>query len=180
LRELDTGIVGVTPGDHCSDADLYELALGTGRPFTYGAILTRPDGLHADAVKLNDEGWQRGARVWPQVTPRPLVLANTMVRPYIFNMNPVFNELMTQSLSDRRAAYVDPAWRDKARTGLESIGFNRAFWSKVLNDDSTARSDSPMPARTSVSSAMQRRRPISSATGCATATSCRSRPPCAS
>jgi N-acyl-D-amino-acid deacylase len=78
LSELDTGIVGVTPGEGCSDADLYDLALRTGRPFTYGAILTRPDGLHADAIKLNDEGWRRGAQVWPQVTPRPLVLANTL------------------------------------------------------------------------------------------------------
>jgi N-acyl-D-amino-acid deacylase len=138
LSELDTGIVGVTPGEGCSDADLYDLALRTGRPFTYGAILTRPDGLHADAIKLNDEGWRRGAQVWPQVTPRPLVLANTLVRPYIFNMHPVFNELMTGSLSQRRAAYEDPAWREKARTGLESMGFNRAFWSKVLVDGTSA------------------------------------------
>ncbi len=141
LLELDAGVVGVTPGEGCSIDDLYELQLRTGRPFTYGAILTRPDGLHADAVKLNDEGWRRGARVWPQVTPRPLVLANTMVRPYIFNMDAVFNELMTQPLAARRAAYSDPVWREKAKTGLETTGFSGPFWSKVVIDGSRAHSD---------------------------------------
>jgi N-acyl-D-amino-acid deacylase len=141
VRELDAGIVGVAPGDGCSDADLYELQLRTGRPFTYGAILTRPDGLHAGAIALNDEGWRRGAQVWPQVTPRPLVLANTMVRPYILNMNPVFNELTTQPLSTRRAAYTDPAWRGRALAGFESVGFNDLPWSKYLVDCSPTHPD---------------------------------------
>lgn len=141
LLELHAGVVGVTPGDGCSVLDLYDLQLRTGRPFTYGAILTLPDGLHADAVKLNDERWQRGAQVWPQVTPRPLVLANTMVRPYIFNMDAVFNELMTQPLATRRAAYNDPAWREKAKTGLESLGLSGPFWSKVVVDGSPAHAE---------------------------------------
>jgi N-acyl-D-amino-acid deacylase len=141
LLELDAGIVGVTPGEGCSIADLYDLQLRTGRPLTYGAILTRPDGLHADAVKLNDEGWRRGAQVWPQVTPRPLVLANTLVRPYIFNMDTAFNELMTQPLAARRAAYDDPAWRQRAKTGLASVGFTGAAWSKFVVDGSRAHSE---------------------------------------
>jgi N-acyl-D-amino-acid deacylase len=141
LLELDTGVVGVTPGEGCSIADLYELQLHTARPLTYGAILTLPDGLHADAVTLNDEGWRRGAQVWPQVTPRPLVLANTMVRPYIFNMDPVFNELMTQPLTARRAAYDDPVWRQKAKTGLDSTGLTGPFWSKVMVDGSRSHSE---------------------------------------
>jgi N-acyl-D-amino-acid deacylase len=140
LRELDVGVVGVTPGEGCSIDDLYDLQLRTGRPLTYGAILSRPDGLHADAVKRNDEGWQRGGQVWPQVTPRPLVLANTLVRPYIFNMDAVFNDLMTQPLAARRAAYDDRVWRQKAKTGLESTGFGGAFWSKVIVDGSLAHS----------------------------------------
>ena len=141
LRELDTGIFGVAPGDGCSDADLYELQLRTGRPFTYGAILTRPDGLHAGAIELNDEGWRRGAQVWPQVTQRPLVLATTMVRPYILNMNPVFNELTTQPLSARRAAYSDPAWRGRALAGFGSVGFRDLPWSKYVVDGSPAHPD---------------------------------------
>ena len=60
-------------------------------------------------------GWPKGADVWPQVSCRPLSFSMTMVEPFTLNTNPVFAELMPRPLGERRAAYADPAWRQRVR-----------------------------------------------------------------
>ena len=37
-------------------------------------------GGHRRSVEINDDGWARGAQVWPQVSPRPLMFAMTWRR----------------------------------------------------------------------------------------------------
>jgi len=114
LGEVGRGVLMIAPGDQCHIDDLYDLQPRIGVPFTYGALLSSANGGHHRSLALNNEGWARGAQVWPQVSPRPLMFAMTMASPFIINMNPEFGALMSGSLEDRRRAYSDPAWRARA------------------------------------------------------------------
>jgi N-acyl-D-amino-acid deacylase len=108
------GVVSFAPGETLGIGDLYEIQPRIGLPFTYGALLTNPSGSHEKLQDLNRSGWRAGARVWPQVTPRPLAFSFTMDAPYLLNVNPKFGALGRSSLEERRQAYADPVWRKEA------------------------------------------------------------------
>ncbi len=112
------GVVLFTPGPQCSYADAYDWQRRVGRPFTYPLFAT-PNGKHHDTVALHDDGLADGARVWPQVTPRPLTMQFTMADAYSLNTGTVFGELMKVSRAVRLAAYRDPEWRALAAADLE-------------------------------------------------------------
>ena len=109
------GVVAVNGGDGLSFKDTYDLQLGIGVPVTYTAVLTAPNGAHLKAMEIHRAGRARGSDVWPQVSCRPLTFSMTMVEPFTLNTNPVFAELLSLSLAERRAAYADPAWRQRVR-----------------------------------------------------------------
>ena len=115
VGEVGRGVVSVAPGEQCGIDDLYRLQPSVGVPFTYGALLTSPNGNHRQSVEKNRRGWEGGAQVWPQVTPRPLVFAMTLAEPFTLNMNPEFGALMSAGLDERRRAYSDPQWREGVR-----------------------------------------------------------------
>jgi N-acyl-D-aspartate/D-glutamate deacylase len=131
LGEVGRGVFAIAPGDPCHIDDLYDLQLRVGVPFTYGALLTSPTGGHHRSVEVNDEGWARGAQVWPQVSPRPLMFAMTLASPFVLNMNPDFGALMAGSLEERRRAYEDPEWRARVQVPWENrVGFGIPDWDK--------------------------------------------------
>jgi N-acyl-D-amino-acid deacylase len=109
------GINGASESLHFNE--IYDLQLAVDTPFTYTAVLTTNTGAHMKAVQLHREGMARGARVWPQVSCRPLTFSMNMVEPFTLNTSPIFAELMPRTLDERRAAYADPAWRDRVRDG---------------------------------------------------------------
>ncbi len=111
MGDVRRGIVAVAPGENVGIAALYDLQPRTGVPFTYGALLTSPTGAHRKMLEINDAGWARGAQVWPQVSPRPLMFAMTLAEPFTLNPNPAFGALMAGSLDARRDAYADRDWR---------------------------------------------------------------------
>jgi len=108
------GVVEVTPGDTLSVDDVYDLQMQNGVPFTVTAMLATPTGSHRAWAEKNRAGWERGARVWPQVSPRPLSFSMSMAEPFTLNVNPRFAELIGAPLDVRRAAYADPDWRASA------------------------------------------------------------------
>jgi N-acyl-D-aspartate/D-glutamate deacylase len=114
------GVVEVTPGPELPPDAIYDLQLASGVPFTFTALLSTPAGTHRRLVELNRAGWERGAQVWPQVSPRPLAFAMTMAEPFTLNVNPHFAELMNAPLDVRRKAYADQQWRDEAFASWES------------------------------------------------------------
>jgi N-acyl-D-aspartate/D-glutamate deacylase len=122
MSDWGRGVVDIVPGPQCLPADMADLQLRTGVPFTWGALLTHPSGYHRQTAEMNAAGWARGAEVWPQVTPRPLTFQFTVDAPYPWNVNDVFAELQTATLDERRAAYADPAWRAKALEWWEGNG----------------------------------------------------------
>ena len=114
------GVVGVNGGDNLSLADCYEMQPRVGAPITFTALLTTAQGFHIKAVEIHREGMATGAEVWPQVSCRPLAFSQTMVEPFTLNTNPIFAELMPKSIDERRAAYSDPAWRQRVRTAWDN------------------------------------------------------------
>jgi N-acyl-D-amino-acid deacylase len=68
---------------------------------------------------LHEEGLANGARVFPQVTPRPLTMQFTLADPYSLNTGQIFGELMKVSRAVRLAAYRDAEWRALAAADLE-------------------------------------------------------------
>jgi N-acyl-D-aspartate/D-glutamate deacylase len=113
MHNLARGVVAIAPGDQCPIDDMYDLQPRVGLPFTYGALLTTPSGTHQRLVELNRAGWARGAQVWPQITPRPLVMSMTLAEPFPFNVNHQFAALIDRPVHERRRAYADPGWRTR-------------------------------------------------------------------
>jgi len=112
------GVVLITPGEQCDYDDVYRWQPEIGRPFTY-PLFARPDDGHGPTVALHRDGVARGARVFPQVTPRPLTMQFTMADAYNLNVGQVFGQLLERSRDERLEAYADPDWRARAAADLE-------------------------------------------------------------
>ena len=122
------GVVEVTPGEILPVADLYDLQPRMGAPFTVTALLATPNLSHRAWVDTNRAGWERGAKVWPQISPRPLTFAMSLAEPFTFNVNPVFAELMSEDLEARRTAYADAGWRARALDAWVGATFMVPRW----------------------------------------------------
>jgi N-acyl-D-amino-acid deacylase len=90
---------------------IYDLQLALGIPFTFTALLTVATGVHQRMLRVHREGMERGARVWPQVSCRPLSFSFSMDETFPLNANSAFGSLVGASIANRRDAYADPQWR---------------------------------------------------------------------
>lgn len=115
------GVVAVAPGDALPVERLYELQPEVGRPFTWTALLSFPNGGHEGPAKIHAAGLARGANVWPQVSPRPLTIQFLMSEPFLFAGAEAFADLIGKSLEERSARYADSEWRRMALDQLNSI-----------------------------------------------------------
>ena len=122
------GVVSVAPGEQVGISDLYALQPQVGVPFTYGALLTFPDGNHEKSAARNREAREQGIEVWPQVTPRPLTFQMEMADPFTLNVNPEFAALMGQDRGARLRAYSDGLWRDRADEAFKNQRAMRPRW----------------------------------------------------
>jgi N-acyl-D-aspartate/D-glutamate deacylase len=114
LAELGKGVIQVTPGKQMGIPDIYDFQRRVGRPVTYTALLTTPNGMWRDHADLNAEQRAKGVQVWPQVSPRPLVFSMSVADPFTLNPAPMFAALMATGTDERLAAYGDPSWRARA------------------------------------------------------------------
>jgi N-acyl-D-amino-acid deacylase len=114
LNEMGKGVVQVTPGKQLGIVDMYAFQQRIGRPVTYTALLTIPNGMWRDHAELNEAERAKGVQVWPQVSPRPLVFSMSLADPFTLNPAPMFAELMKGGRDERMAAYADPDWRRRA------------------------------------------------------------------
>ena len=124
MGEVGRGVVSIAPGEQCPPADMFDLQMKVGVPFTWGALLTSPTGYHRQALEANRAGWERGAEVWPQVTPRPLTFTFTLDSPYPLAVNESFAELQNATIDERTQAYADSAWRARM---MERLGTSGGF-----------------------------------------------------
>ena len=141
MREVGRGVVSVAPGDQCPPADMFDLQLKVGVPFTWGALLTSPGRDHRQALEANRAGWERGAEVWPQVTPRPLTFTFTLDSPYPLAVNESFAALQNASIDERTRAYADSEWRAQMKTKLGGAGGFGLRWDTYTFGPSAAHAD---------------------------------------
>ena len=113
LGQKRRGVVSIAPGEQVGIDDMYALQPQVGVPFTYGALLTFPNGNHEKSAAKNREAWEKGIQVWPQVTPRPLTFQMMMTDPFTLNVNPEFAALMSEDHDARLKAYDDEDWRNR-------------------------------------------------------------------
>ncbi len=135
VGRVGKGVVAFTPGDEMPVERIYELQLEVGRPFTWTALLSFPGGGHAASAKIHAEGVARGANVWPQVTPRPLVIQFVMSEPFLFAGAQLFADLIGKSREERISSYADSEWRKKALAQLDSIAI-KPRWDAMTIDES--------------------------------------------
>jgi N-acyl-D-aspartate/D-glutamate deacylase len=122
MGEVGRGVVSIAPGQQCPPNDMFDLQLKCGVPFTWGALLTSPQRDYRMSLDANDAGWERGAEVWPQVTPRPLTFTFTLDSPYPLAVNASFSALQNATVEERTRAYADPAWRAEMKGNLGAAG----------------------------------------------------------
>jgi N-acyl-D-aspartate/D-glutamate deacylase len=137
LGDFGRGVGAFAPGGLLGVADLYDIQRSVGVPFTYGALLTMPTGSHVRLLAVNEAGWDAGAEVWPQVTPRPLKFSMSMAEPLILNVNPRFGELMSVDVETRRSAYADPEFRTNANRDWDGTAFGIPRWETYEIAEST-------------------------------------------
>src|SRR5262245_8290814 len=121
------GAVLSTPGPQCDYPDFYALQPRIGRPFIF-PLFAAPGGAHLRQLRLHEQGLARGVKVWPQVTPRPLIMEFTLADPFSLNVGKLFGELMQRSHEERLAAYRDPDWRARAAADLEQHTVMKPRW----------------------------------------------------
>jgi N-acyl-D-aspartate/D-glutamate deacylase len=141
MGTVGRGVVAVVAGEQCTHEDLYRLQPRVGIPFTYGALMSMPSGDHRRQIDLHRAGWAAGSEVWPQVSPRPLVFGFSMAHPFPFGPNPAFADLTTRSLAERRSAYADEGWRQRAGIGAREQVIMGPRWETVTVAESRAHAD---------------------------------------
>ena len=128
LGQKRRGVVSIAPGEQIGIDDMYALQPQVGVPFTYGALLTFPNGNHEKSAAKNREAWEQGIQVWPQVTPRPLTFQMVMTDPFTLNVNPEFAALMSEDHDARLKAYDDEDWRNRTDEAFKHQKAMRPRW----------------------------------------------------
>ncbi len=128
LGQKRRGVVSIAPGEQIGIDDMYALQPQVGVPFTYGALLTFPNGNHEKSAAKNREAWEKGIQVWPQVTPRPLTFQMVMSDPFTLNVNPEFAALMSEDHDARLKAYDDEDWRNRTDEAFKHQKAMRPRW----------------------------------------------------
>ena len=128
LGQKRRGVVSIAPGEQVGIDDMYALQPQVGVPFTYGALLTFPNGNHEKSAAKNREAWEKGIEVWPQVTPRPLTFQMVMTDPFTLNVNPEFAALMSEDHDARLKAYDDEDWRNRTDEAFKHQKAMRPRW----------------------------------------------------
>jgi N-acyl-D-amino-acid deacylase len=139
LRDAGHGVAALLPGGVIKNSEMFELQREIGRPFTWTALLTvKGSDYHRRMIAEHDAARAEGIEVWPQVSCRPLVFQMNLIEPFTFNMRPAFAELMDHPLSERIAAYRDPAWRERAWADLTGGKVLPPNWDSMIVAESEA------------------------------------------
>jgi N-acyl-D-aspartate/D-glutamate deacylase len=112
------GIVACLPAVDMAADYLYDLSLQADVPITMVALVSESSGRHDERLAAHRRGLDRGARVWPQVSPLPIVSTFTMAKPVRLQGSPLVASLFPQPVEARRAAYADRDWRRRAFEAL--------------------------------------------------------------
>ncbi len=133
------GVCAVIVDEDCSW--LYRLQPSLGGPVTWCQIITYPHGSPRqpwpdEQLGIHRDAFASGARVYPQVTCRPITFQVSFAQPMPFYPVPSFGELAALDVSGRAERYRDASWRERAVRELGSRQWVDANWEKFSVEES--------------------------------------------
>ncbi len=133
------GLIHVAPGENFEW--VYELQQSISVPVTWSAILAYPVGASSKApwsskLERHRAGIARGARVYPQVTCRPVTFQISMADPSSFYMVPAFAEVAAADRAGRTRLYRNEAWRALAAAEIDSGKYIDIRWDRCIVTES--------------------------------------------
>jgi N-acyl-D-amino-acid deacylase len=128
LGELGRGVIQVSIGPGLFVDQFSELAVATGVPVTWTALVARAD-KPGTALRTVERGGALPGEVYPQIACRPIVMQVSLTDPVPLAEIDVWKEVLAAPRDARAALYADPAWRDRARDVTLSAWAHR--WPKT-------------------------------------------------
>lgn len=128
MSEAGHGLIQITRGEGMQQEDLTELASISGRPVTWLALLADiyPDNGHREILEETKAKQDRGLKIYPQVSGRPVLFEYDMIKPFLLMGHEAFKPI-AQADSDRakiRELFLD----DSFRAGIRDVeGFGIAW-----------------------------------------------------
>ena len=144
MRELGRGIIEILPsrGANATPSDngfdlLTFLAEQSGQPVTFLAILDLPGTsfkTHEETIERLKPLLERGLRILPQVTPRPIQQYYTLREPFIFaaldSWKPVFNRTAEEQAELFRSTGFRASFKNELKDRVHKAVF-RGRWDRV-------------------------------------------------
>jgi len=128
LGEEGKGVVQVSIGPGLFVDQFSELAVQTGVPVTWTALVARADKPGA-ALRTVERGGALPGEVYPQIACRPIVMQITMSDPIPLAEIDEWKEVLARPREARPTLYADAAWRDRARPATLQVWSHR--WAKT-------------------------------------------------
>ena len=152
MSETGRGTVQAVHGETLSYEAMAHLSMETGRTFTSALIADEHGpGSHLEAETQIEAMQKRGAKLWPQVSPRPFVLRFTLTRANFFAhvapetikgaalLDDLFGRISGQPNVEEQIAQIeDPVFRRDLRDRTSSEGW-RYLWTKTVVADVAGR-----------------------------------------
>jgi len=89
-------------------------------------------------LEIADRMAEASGQVWPQISGRPITMQVSFEKPYILARIPAFSEALAAGPTELRAMYRDPAWRDRARAGIDEWA---GSWHKAFIEETDIHSE---------------------------------------
>lgn len=141
LSEAGHGLIQITRGEGMQQEQLAELAAVSGRPVTWLALLAdiHPDNGHRAILEQTRANQEKGLKIYPQVSGRPVLFEYDMVKPFLLMGHEQFKPI-AEADSDKttiRALFQDAEFRAGIRD-VEGFGiaWDRTEISYMPHDNS--------------------------------------------
>ncbi len=138
MGELGKGLVQISIGPGMFVDEFSQLALDTGIPVSWTALVTRTDRPGA-ALRLMERAGKLPGEVYPQIACRPIVMQIGMTDPFPLAEIDVWKEVLARPRDERIDLYTDAAWRDRARAVTLEAWSHR--WSKTSVEETGVHAD---------------------------------------
>jgi N-acyl-D-amino-acid deacylase len=138
LGRLDQGIIQATVGRELFLDEFEQIAERTGRPITWTALLaglSLGKGGHEEQLQISQGLADRGLKISPQVTPRPLNFEYQFKEPFVFEAISLFKPVSAADFDGRCRIYNDPEFRAAFKDRMKTIrpSFQSSFAMTVIS-----------------------------------------------
>ena len=138
LGELGKGVVQVSIGPGMFVDQFSDLAVRTGVPITWTALVARADKPGA-ALRTVERGGALPGEVYPQIACRPIVMQISMADPVPLAEIDEWKDVLARPRAERADLYRDPSWRERARPATLAAWSHR--WPKTSVEETLAHPD---------------------------------------